>query len=90
MALWIEYRTCFGGVQLREVCGGDFVIVSEDLCDEFEAFKKKVYSYVDRAYSIVKAVELIDAWCTAVGGGGNSEATPFIGKHILSNVFSTA
>ena len=31
-------------------------IVSEDLCDEFEAFKKKVYSYVDRAYSIVKAV----------------------------------
>ena len=37
MALWIEYRTFFGGVQLREVCGGDFVIVSEDLCDEFEA-----------------------------------------------------
>ena len=27
MALSIEYRTCFGGVQLREVCGGDFVIV---------------------------------------------------------------
>ena len=45
-------------------CGGDFVIVSEDLCDEFEEFKKKVYS-------IVKAVELIDVWCTA-GGGGNS------------------
>ena len=41
MALWIEYRTCFGGVQMREVCGGDFVIVSEDLCDEFEAFKKR-------------------------------------------------
>ena len=20
MALWIEYRTCFDGVQLREVC----------------------------------------------------------------------
>ena len=34
VALWIEYRTCFGGLQLREVCGGDFVIVSEDLCDE--------------------------------------------------------
>ena len=36
--------------------------------DEFETFKKKVYSYVDRALSIVKAVELIDVWCTSCGG----------------------
>ena len=74
VALQIEYRTCFGGVQLREVCGGDCVIVSEDLCDEFEAFKKKVYSYVDRTYSIVKAVELIHVWCTA-------------GGHVLGSVY---
>ena len=36
--------------------GGDFVIISNDLYDGFETFKKKVYSYVDRAFSIVKAV----------------------------------
>ena len=59
MSLWTEYRTWFGGIQLQEVSGGDFVIISDDLYDEFETFKK-VYSYVDRAFSIVKAVELID------------------------------
>ena len=45
---------------------------------------------MDRAYSIVKAVELIDVWCTVGGGGTLHEATPFIGKRILSNAFSTA
>ena len=85
MSLWTEYRTWFGGIQLQEVSGGDFVIISDDLYDEF---KKKVYSYVDRAFSIVKAVELIDVWLHH--GWGNSEATAFIGKRILSNVFSTA
>ena len=73
--------------ELQEVSGGDFVIVSNDLYDEFETFKE-VYSYVDRAFSIVKAVELIDACCTSCGGV--TEATAFIGKRILSNVFSTA
>ena len=68
VSLWTEYRTWFGGIQLQEVSGGDFVIVSDDLYDEFETFKKKVYSYVDRAFSIVKAVELIDVWCTSCGG----------------------
>ena len=49
MSLWTEYRTWFGGIQLQEVSGGDFVIVSDDLYDEFETFKKKVYSYVDKS-----------------------------------------
>ena len=53
---------------MEEVSGGDFVIVSDNLYDEFETFKKKVYSYVDRAFTIVKAVELIDFWCTSCGG----------------------
>ena len=53
---------------MEEVSGGDFVIVSNNLYDEFETFKKKVYSYVDRAFTIVKAVELIDFWCTSCGG----------------------
>ena len=68
MSLWTEYRTWFGGIQLQEVSGGDFVIVSDDLYDEFETFKKKVYSNVDRAFSIAKAVEFIDVWCTSCGG----------------------
>ena len=51
MALWIEYRTCFGGVQLREVCGGDFVIVSEDLCDEITQILTYDYNYLRRSYT---------------------------------------
>ena len=42
MSLWTEYRTWFGGIQLQEVSGGDFVIVNDDLYHEFETFKKKV------------------------------------------------
>ena len=80
MALWIEYRTCFGGVQLREVCGGDLVTVSEYLCDEFEAFKKEVYSYVTE-HTAFKAVELLDIWCTA-GGGGTLKSL-----HLLGSVY---
>ena len=65
VSLWTEYRTWFG---CKKYLGGDFVIVSDDLYDEFETFKKKLYSYVDRAFSIVKAVELIDVRCTSYGG----------------------
>ena len=31
VSLWTEYRTWFSGIQLQEVFGGDFVIVSDDL-----------------------------------------------------------
>ena len=41
VSLWTEYRTWFGGIQLQDVSGGDCVIVSDDLYDEFETFKKK-------------------------------------------------
>ena len=34
VSLWTEYRTWFGGIQLQEVSGGVFVIVSNDLHDE--------------------------------------------------------
>ena len=40
VSLWTEYRTWFSGIQLQEVSGGDFVIISDDLYDEFETFKK--------------------------------------------------
>ena len=41
-----EHGSWFGGIQLQEVSGGDFVIVSDDLYDELETFKKNVYSYI--------------------------------------------
>ena len=41
VSLWTEYRTWFGGIQLQEVSGGDFVIISDDLYDEFETFKRR-------------------------------------------------
>ena len=67
MSLWIEYRTWYGEGWLHEVFGGDFVVVNDDLYDEFETFKKKVYSYVESAFRIVKGVELIHVWCTSCG-----------------------
>ena len=67
VSLWTEYRTWYGEGRLQEVFGGDFVVVNDDLYDEFETFKKKVYSYVESAFRIVKGVELIYVWCTSCG-----------------------
>ena len=39
---WIDYRTYYGESRVREEYGGDFVIINEDLHDEFNKFKSKV------------------------------------------------
>ena len=36
MSLWTEYRTWYGEGRQQEVFGGDFVVVNDDFCDEFE------------------------------------------------------
>ena len=61
VCLWVEYRKFNGNTALRDASGGDFVIINEDLQlhGEFDEFKSKVYSYVDKEYSIVEAVELL-------------------------------
>ena len=41
------------------------MIINEDLHGEFDDFKSKVYSYVDKEYSIIEAVELRRVWCIA-------------------------
>ena len=65
ICLWLEYRSLNGSTQLRDVSGGDFVIVNEELHGEFDEFRSKVYAYVDKEYSIVEAVELLQVWCRA-------------------------
>ena len=52
--------------------------------EEFETFKKNVYSYVDRAFSIVKAVELMHVLVYIINAGKSEVADECIG-----NVFST-
>ncbi|KAL5503329.1 hypothetical protein EMCRGX_G010258 [Ephydatia muelleri] len=59
VCLWLEYRSLNGRTPLRDVSGGDFVIVNEELHGEFDEFRSKVYAYVDKEYSIVEAVELL-------------------------------
>ena len=50
-------------VQLQEIMGGNFVIVNEDLFKEFDEFKHKLYSSVERGFTVVEAVELVQIWC---------------------------
>ncbi|KAL5481694.1 hypothetical protein EMCRGX_G021920 [Ephydatia muelleri] len=66
VCLWLEYRSLNGSTPLRDVSGGDFVIVNEELHGEFDEFRSKVYAYVDKEYSIVEAVELLQVWCRAM------------------------
>ena len=63
VCLWLEYRSLNGSTPLRDVSGGDFVIVNEELQGEFYEFRSKVYAYVDKENSIVEAVELLQVWC---------------------------
>eukprot|EP00731_Ephydatia_muelleri_P019536 Em0012g361a len=62
VALWIDYRLYYGEAPLREVYGGDFVIVTEDLNDEFDVFKRKVFSYLDDALRMVRSIDLLNIW----------------------------
>ena len=57
--LWSLY---YGEAPLREVYGGDFVIVTEDLNDEFDVFKRKVFSYLDDALRMVRSIDLLNIW----------------------------
>ena len=55
---------------IREVCGGDFVIINDDLQDEFNKFKRKLSSYLfssldGKCSSVVAGIELLMFWCTS-------------------------
>ena len=61
-ALWIDYRSYYGEAPLKEMYGGDFVIVNEGLNDEFDRFKRKVISYLDDALRMVQSIDLLNFW----------------------------
>eukprot|EP00731_Ephydatia_muelleri_P015573 Em0008g1293a len=58
VCLWLEYRSLNGRTPLRDVSGGDFVIINEELHGEFDEFRSKVYAYVDKEYSIVELLQV--------------------------------
>ena len=59
VSLWIDYRTYFGESPIREICGGDFVIINDDLHDEFNKFKSKLSSSLSSS---------LDGTCSVVEG----------------------
>ena len=81
MALWIDFRTFYAtcNSHLQEVVGGNFVVINEDLYDEFDEFNKKLQSYIGTECSLVKGVELISVWCRST----NTKLKP-VHVHVLA------
>ena len=69
VSLWIDYGMHFGESPIiREVCGGDFVIINDDLYDEFNKFKCKLsylFSSLDGTCNVVEVIELLMLWGTS-------------------------
>ena len=63
VSLWIDFRGFYGMFPLQEVLGGNFVVVNENLHDEFAEFKGKVQSYIGTACCLVKEIGLLKVWC---------------------------
>ena len=80
VALWIQYRTCNEATSLREVCGGSFVIVIDDLEAQFQDFKRQ---YSGLNYSFVEAVEILRLWWNAFGDKAKIKAVSIFEKHYL-------
>ena len=59
----------FGESPIREVGGGDFVIINDDLHHEFKMFKIKLsshlFSSLDGTCSVVEWIELLMFWGTS-------------------------
>ena len=62
VSLWTEFRAYYGYTSLREVFCGSFIVVNDNLQDEFKEFTKRVSSYIGASYNVVKANELIRIW----------------------------
>ena len=60
--LWLKFREYNGGLQLRDIMGGDFVILTEDLWEDPDEFRK--YS-ASLDCSVVEDVELVRYWHTS-------------------------
>ena len=59
VALWIDYRTFYGKCPLKQLLGGNFVIVTEHLQDGLEEFRGKIQCAIGTTHTLVKGVELL-------------------------------
>ncbi|KAL5499489.1 hypothetical protein EMCRGX_G010916 [Ephydatia muelleri] len=59
VALWIDYRTFYGECPLKELLGGNSVIINEHLQDEFEEFRGKIQCAIGTTHILVKGIELL-------------------------------
>ena len=59
VTLWIVYRTFYGECPLKELLGGNFVIVNEHLQEEFEKFRGKIQCAIGTTHILVKGIELL-------------------------------
>ena len=85
VALWIDFRTHRGETPLKEVCRNDFVVVNNELHQEFDDFKKE-QSIDLQQRSIVPLNELIEVYVHA--SGINPKAIEMNGRrYILMNMF---
>ena len=60
--VWLKFREYNGELQLKEVMGGDFVVLTEYLWDELDEFRKNSSSLDCYA---VEDVELVRYWHTS-------------------------
>ena len=80
VALWIDYRTFYGECLLKEVLGGNFVIINEDLQVEFEEFIAKIQCMIGTTHTLVKGVELLKLWLKFINANLKSVA-------VLGNIY---
>ena len=66
VALWIDYRTFYGECPLKELLGGNFVIVNEHLQEEFEEFRGKIQCTIGTTHILVKGIELLKLWLKSI------------------------
>ena len=66
VALWIDYRTFYGKCPLKELLGGNLIIVNEHFQDEFEEFRGKIQCAIGTTHILVKGIELPKLWLKSI------------------------
>ena len=66
VALWIDYCTFYGKCPLKELLGGNLIIVNEHFQDEFEEFRGKIQCAIGTTHILVKGIELPKLWLKSI------------------------
>ena len=59
-------HTFYGEYPLKELLGGNFVIINERFQDEFEEFSGKIQCTTGTTQTLVKGVELMKLWLKSI------------------------